>query len=209
MKIIDLTHPIAPGISLFPGTPEPLLEERSTIERDGFREKRLCFYSHVGTHLDAAAHLLLRGKTLEEYPLEQFAGPAVAVDCRNGAIDRRLLEESSIGRGDIVLLCTGWSRFWGQDAYQKNYPCLSQQALEYLRQQGVKGVGMDTLGPDPVDSPDLWRHRQLLADGYCILLENLTNLEKLIGHRCFLTAFPLKLPNAEGAPARVVAFMED
>jgi kynurenine formamidase len=36
------------------------------MDRHGFREKRLTLYSHTGTHIDAPAHMLPGGKTLDQ-----------------------------------------------------------------------------------------------------------------------------------------------
>ena len=56
---------------MYPGTEPPTLSEATTVERDGFAETRLCFYSHTGTHIDAPAHMLRGGPTLDRFE----AGP--------------------------------------------------------------------------------------------------------------------------------------
>ena len=58
MRVYDLTHTISEDILVWPGTEQPRLSEGSTFERDGFRETRLELFSHVGTHMDAPAHML-------------------------------------------------------------------------------------------------------------------------------------------------------
>src|SRR5699024_4106365 len=80
MKIHDLTHLITPGIPVWPGTPQPVLAEGSTMERDGFRETRLELFSHVGTHMDAPAHMLSSGATLDTLPVSAFMGTAWVLD---------------------------------------------------------------------------------------------------------------------------------
>ena len=57
MLVHDLTHTITEDILVWPGTEQPKLSEGSTFERDGFRETRLEIFSHVGTHMDAPAHM--------------------------------------------------------------------------------------------------------------------------------------------------------
>ena len=50
MKIIDLSHTMAPDMPVYPGTEQPVFINKCTIEEHGFIEKRLTLYSHTGTH---------------------------------------------------------------------------------------------------------------------------------------------------------------
>ena len=67
---------------VYPGTEPPILEEANTITRDGFAEKKLSLFSHTGTHMDAPAHMIPNGRTLDSYPVEEFFGRAVMLDLR-------------------------------------------------------------------------------------------------------------------------------
>ena len=74
MKMLDLTHCITPEMPVYPGTEPPRLTAACTMEKDGFRETLLEMYSHTGTHMDAPAHMLPNGRTLDDFPAETFAG---------------------------------------------------------------------------------------------------------------------------------------
>ena len=63
---IDLTHSIHEHMPVYPGTEQPRIITGCSIEKDGFLEKKLTFYSHTGTHMDAPAHMLKDGKCLEK-----------------------------------------------------------------------------------------------------------------------------------------------
>jgi len=65
MKTIDLTQPLREGMPVYPGTEPPRLEVGCSITEHGFAEKRLSFFSHTGTHIDAPSHLLAKGKSLD------------------------------------------------------------------------------------------------------------------------------------------------
>ena len=78
--LIDMTHTITPEIPIYPGTPVPSLSPACTLTRDGFRETMLSFSSHTGTHMDAPAHLLQDGRTLDDMPMSQFSGRATVLD---------------------------------------------------------------------------------------------------------------------------------
>ena len=68
MKMLDLTHCITLEMPVYPGTEPPRLTAACTMEKDGFRETLLEMYSHTGTHMDAPAHMLPNGRTLDDFP---------------------------------------------------------------------------------------------------------------------------------------------
>ncbi len=80
--IVDLSHPLESGMTVFPGTPPAALEPTATVEEAGYRTTEISIDSHTGTHIDAPAHMLADGKHLEEYPLETFQFDAAVADCR-------------------------------------------------------------------------------------------------------------------------------
>ena len=85
MLVHDLTHTITEDILVWPGTEQPKLSEGSTFERDGFRETRLEIFSHVGTHMDAPAHMRVDRPQLDELPASAFCGTAWVLDARGCA----------------------------------------------------------------------------------------------------------------------------
>lgn len=52
-EVIDLTQEIREDMPMFPGDEPPVLEHVASCGRDGYRETKLTFYSHTGTHADA------------------------------------------------------------------------------------------------------------------------------------------------------------
>lgn len=207
MNVLDLTHTITEATPLWPGTPAVQLEPLAEYGTEGYRETMLHFSSHTGTHIDAPAHLLRGGLTLDSFPPKQFAGTAVTLDCRNrSAITLSMLHsyETALSGAEFVLFDTGWSRYWQTPDYFGAYPALEPQAAQYLAGMRLKGIGSDTVSLDPFMDDTLAVHRILLGAGL-LLLENLCNLSALTGRECFLTAAPLKIGCADGAPARVLA----
>ena len=77
MKIIDLTLQMYSGMPVFPGDPEVSIEMVQTFEKDGWNMRRLQINSHDGTHVNALIHGTEDGKSLDNYTLEDFCGPAV------------------------------------------------------------------------------------------------------------------------------------
>jgi len=211
MEILDLTHLIEPGMPVFPGTEPPEILEANTIEKDGFKEKKLTMYSHTGTHMDAPAHLFLGGKTLDSYDAGHFFGKAFVVDvsAQEGKIGKKILErvEKQICQVDYVLFHTGWSAYWGKDEYYADFPCLENGAAEYLAAFKLKGVGFDNISADPTEDITLANHRVFLGKEM-VIVENLKNLDKLAGEGFFwFSCMPLKTIDADGSPARATAIL--
>ncbi len=213
MRIIDVTHIIANDMPVYPGTEQPVLTTACEIETDGFLEQKITFYSHTGTHIDAPAHIIKGAATLDLLPIHQFYGRAVRVDITPDAGDAITMEHLIAHRGiiqgaDFLLLHTGWSRWWGQKRYFVDYPVLTPDAAEWLRGLKLKGVGLDTISADRFDSLDFPVHKTLLGSD-CIIIENLTNLDKLPNHSFLFSCFPLNFKQADGSPVRAVAIIDE
>lgn len=215
MRIVDLTQLITPTMPVYPGTEPPQLSVASTYEKDGFRETLLSFYSHTGTHMDAPFHLFGERTKLEELPVAQFVGKALVIPCRGyGAGEEIGMEVLAPVReladeAEFLLFDTGWSANWGSADYFGDYPVISAEICRYALESGKKGLGFDTIGIDPIADAALTRHRLLLSNRDIVILENLTNLDKIGGGLFTLAALPMKYENADGAPVRAVAIVEE
>lgn len=212
MNVIDLTHVISPDMPVYPGTEGPKLSPANTYEKDGFKETLLSMYSHTGTHMDAPAHLFGHCSTLDTLPAGQFVGKAVVVDCSHlGEGGKITMDDVNRTEGadeaDFLLFRTGWGRFWGKPEYFGNYPCVTPEVVDFLIATNKKGVGLDTIGLDPIAAADLPLHRQLLITDKTVIIENLNNLDKLPQGLFTFCALPLRYENADGSPIRAVALL--
>ncbi|MBI9075364.1 MAG: cyclase family protein [Desulfatibacillum sp.] len=211
MQIYDLSHPIASGMPVFPGTPNPIVIPIASLNKDGFLEHCLSLSTHTGTHVDAPAHVLPQGKSIDVLPCEAFCGSACVLDCRqarDGCITLEFLEDLDCLANpvDFVLMYTGWDGFWGQKGYYSGFPILTFEAANWLAGFPLKGVGVDTPSIDPVDSLDLAAHHALL-ENEILIIENLTNLDRLPGEGCTFCCLPLYLEHGDGSPVRAVGIV--
>ena len=213
MKIIDLTQTISETMPVYPGTEQPKLTVANTIEKDGFRETLLSFYSHTGTHMDAPFHIYADRTSLDALPAEQFVGKALVIDCcdvgEGGEIGMEYIDKTLADEADFLLFHTGWDKNWGQEKYFGAYPVISMEVCQYLLDSGKKGVGFDVIGIDPVSDGNLTRHKILLSQRDIVIIENLTNLDKVGSGLFNFAALPLKYKDADGAPIRAVAIIEE
>ena len=209
MKIIDLTHTLTGDIPVYPGDPPPRLTPCATIEERGFRQLSIEIGSHTGTHVDAPAHLLPGGITLDMYPLEAFIGPALVLDCRLSEEQMRLaLRIQSARRAQFVFFRTGHGALWGRPEYSTPWPTPPESILRLLVSRGIKGVGVDAMSVDPAGDSDLPNHRLLMEAGL-LIFENLARLELLPMGIFTFVGTPLRLPRADGAPVRALGIAKE
>lgn len=205
MKALDLTHTISSATPVFPGTPSVKVKTFATVEKDGFREKLFQIASHVGTHMDAPAHMLSGGRYLDTFSVETFMGSAVVVDVTKTP---RLEISPDVLNGvpavDFILFYTGWSARWGTPEYFKSYPYPGEALAKELVKRAIKGVGLDTISADAADSVDFKTHH-ILLENEVLIIENLTNLKSLPDTLFEFLALPLKTARADGDPIRAVA----
>lgn len=215
MRVIDLTQLISEDMPVFPGTAPAKLEVVNTYEKDGFRETLFRMTSHTGTHMDAPFHLFGDRTKLNELPIAQFVGKALVIDCRDveegGIIGMECIEavRELADQAEFLLFHTGWDEKWGKETYFDAYPVVSMEICQYALETGKKGLGFDSIGIDPVAEMDLPRHKMLLSQKDIVIMENLTNLGKVGGGLFTLAALPLKYKDADGAPIRAVAILEE
>ncbi|HEY0120300.1 MAG TPA: cyclase family protein [Rhizobium sp.] len=219
LGFIDLTHPMKDGMPVWPTHPPFCQEVVESYDRgDVACNHSLCLSEHSGTHFDAPLHFIRGGKSIAEIPLQQFFGRMATIDAQECApretvgVERILEFEDQhgpIAPGDAVFFYFGWDRYWNdpspQERFLRDWPGLSQEASEFLRERGVRMVGSDCLSIDRYGSTDFPAHTILL--GADILIgENFANLGQLPPY-CFLTALPLAISGGSGSPARAVALV--
>ena len=174
--IIDLTMEFGENTPVYPGDPKPLFQQSATIEKNGYNAKKITFETHFSTHIDAPFHMIPDGKKLSEFPIETFTGRGMVFDGNPEKIDE----------GDIVF-------FQGK---------ITEETAKELIRKKVKMVGTDQMSPD--DSP--YPVHKLLLQNNILIVENLTNLDKIIGKRCTFFVLPLKI-NGDAAPCRAIALL--
>ena len=209
MGIFDLSHEIHEGMPVFPGMSQPVFNTPFTVQKHGFQETLLTMLSHTGTHMDAPAHMLPGGKSLELFSVASFAGKAWVLNAQGtGEITPTILQKNrdQIENADFLLIYTGWSTYWGQPAYFKEFPVLTREAAEWLIPMNLKGVGYDVISADKHDSTDFPIHHIFFGHNM-LIIENLTGLENLLEKEVYFSCMPLKYRSSDGSPVRAVAWL--
>jgi kynurenine formamidase len=202
-KVIDLTHTFAGTMPIHAYDEPPTLEKIRTLKDDHYNDWRLCSGMHVGTHIDGPGHLTDSPTLLSNIPVDKFIGKGHVIDARNKTIDKSLLNGVTLEPYSIVLICTGTDKKFGTKDYFEHHPILGKDFAEELVRHKVKMVGIDFFSPDnyPFEI-----HKVFFAHDI-LIIENLTNLEKLIGVKNFtIAALPLKT-QTDSSLARVIAIL--
>jgi len=210
--VVDLTHHLFDEMAVYPGIPQPTFRAIARVADDGYAMSEYHLINHIGTHIDAPAHQILDGATLDEIPLDRLITDAVTIDVSDlppGPIDRETLEPRAavVRGGDFVFLYSDNARNYGSAAYWTGWAFPDADAARMLIDRGISGIGFDGPSCDPVDTTTFDLHRVWLGAGR-LILENLTNLGEL-PVRCPVVIAPMKVRDANGGPSRVFAFPPD
>lgn len=235
-QIVDLSHAYDENTIYWPTAETFHLEkdfEGMTDKGYYYAANRFSTAEHGGTHIDAPVHFAKGHNTVDQIPLEQLMGEALVVDvskqCEKNpdylvsVSDFENWEKANgaIPKGALVLIRTGYSKYWpdrkkylgtderGAQAVPKlHFPGLDPQAARWLTQhRSIKAIGLDTASIDYGQSTLFESHRTLF-DKNVPAFENLDNLDKLPVKGFYLIALPMKIKGGSGGPLRVIAILK-
>lgn len=203
-EFIDISVRLSTAMPVWPdSTGYSLASVQSIAGGDPVSVSHLACDVHSGTHIDAPAHFLVDGATIDQLQLAALIGPAVVIHhvaCRH--VSAADLERACIPSGTKRLLIkTSNSALWEKPAFRNDYLALTADAADWIVQNGISLVGIDYLSIEPFGER-LGTHRILLEAGV-IVLEGL-DLHAVTPGVYELICLPLNLAGAEGAPVRAV-----
>jgi kynurenine formamidase len=149
LEFYDLSHPWGNNAPLWPYFPDVKIERFHYHAKSGVLSQQITTFMHCTTHTDAPAHVIEGTPFMDEVPLEKFFGTAVVVSIPKEkweVITPEDLEnaEPRIQKGDIVIINSGWHKFYGDNRKYFAYsPGLYKEAGDWFVDKGVKGVGVD------------------------------------------------------------------
>lgn len=212
---VDLSHTVYNGLVTYKGLPAPVICDY--LSREASRERyapgtefqigRIDMVANTGTYVDSPFHRYADGKDLSEVGLEAFAGlPAIVIraNYRGGlAVGARYFKDRDL-RGRAVLVHTGWDKNWDTEAYFVDHPFLTQDAAEYLRDSGVRLVGIDSMNIDDTRGNSRPVHSTLLRSEI-VIAEHLCNLGDVPDAGFTFSAVPPKFKGVGTFPVRAFA----
>ena len=168
--------------------------------------------------LSTIINLLAPRLTVDQIALGQINGRATLIDLTKTpaktAVDKKTLEAAVQGRSvERAILRFDWSSRLDTMAYYSDQPYLTQEASQWLVDNGCRLIGLDVAMPDDprngrgcdMDSPN---HKIFLTAGV-IILEYLVNLAEIGTSDFELVVAPLKIRDGDGAPVRCFAILDE
>ena len=205
-SLIDLTYPISELGSRYPSDPAPRITVfPACIEAGRLKSAytELAIRSHHGTHIDAPAHKIPGGKTIDQYELWKFINRVMLIDLTPylepgedyvRRISQDLLEQVLTPERLHRMQHEGISALLFRTGYDKviergvtddiNFPYFDVEAAAFLvetcEQHSIPLdlVGLDSFSVDPKGTPDSPAHCAFLSKDI-LILETLVHVEEV------------------------------
>jgi len=219
MEIFDISRALSNDLAPWPGdTPFRFELKWKMAEGAAVNVGAINMGVHNGTHADATFHFDEGGDSIERMPLDAYVGEAVVVDLTK--IFARTGDDfdktRQIGVGDLeaasaslehaprLLLKTGvWKN---SKVFPDWIPVMARDVPEWLRERGVKLLGLDLPSVDPIEAKKLTNHYALAALRIAIVESlDLSEVESGVYH---FAALPLKIDGGDAGPVRAILWRD-
>ncbi|MES3036698.1 MAG: cyclase family protein [Bdellovibrionota bacterium] len=203
MQILDITPVINTKMAVFPGD-IPFSQEfaMNMINGDHLTLSSIKTTVHLGAHTDAPNHYSKDGAAIENRSLDYYLGPAqvIEVKCRMG---QRITVSDVVGKNiSAARVLFKTNSFPDPYKWNSDFMSLSEELVNYLAEQKVKLVGIDTPSIDLSEDKILQSHHAVAKNDMAIL-EGIV-LSRVDEGIYQLIALPLKIEGADATPVRAV-----
>lgn len=154
LRFYDLSQVFGHNAPLWPYFPDVKIERFHYHAKSGVLSQQITTFMHCTTHSDAPAHVIEGLRFIDEVPLSSYFGTGVVVSIPKQKWEVITAEDLENARpeiqpGDFVIINTGWHRYYGDNREYFVYsPGLYKEAGEWLKERGVKAVGVDNQALD-------------------------------------------------------------
>jgi arylformamidase len=221
---IDISWPISETSTTWKDRFATTFIPEATYEKDAKRSTSIKMHAHTGTHVDAQSHFLRDGKTIDHIPLRDLIGICKVIDFSESTrvnISKQdfMNFDEKIQKDDIILLKTRNSyQFQTDSLWNQNFVFLEESGAEFLKNKGIKAVGIDYTGIERSDIQKNHSTHRTLLDNNIIIIEGLrlghvtglsadkiSNTETNHG-TYYIFCLPINLIGIEASPARAILF---
>lgn len=204
--IVDITQETKIGRVYRAGSHPLKVEEVKRYSRSGSEYTTMAFSCDVhnmGTHIDVMAS----GVFLEN---ERLIGEGIKFDVSHitdRAVELSDLNLSLVKEGVFVFFQTNWDLYFEDEEKYNNHPEISMEVMEFLVQQKINMIGIDTLGLG------VGRNHGLidvyLGKHQAYAIENLANLREIPESGFKVYCLPMKIEGIDALPARLLVEFND
>ncbi|USK33217.1 arylformamidase [Bacillus sp. F19] len=200
--IIDISRPIQNSTPTWPGDTPFDFELMWTKEASGsVNVGKLEMSIHTGTHIDAPFHVDSEGKKVHELDLSIYCGKAKVIHLQDvEVITAHELKKAGLSETERLLIRTD---SWDDPLrFPEEFSYFHPDAAAYLKEIGVKLIGVDVPSVDFMKSKELPAHHSFLEHSIFIL-EGL-DLSAAEQGDYELIALPLPIVDGDGSPVRAI-----
>ena len=186
MKIYDISQEVF-FCKVYPGDPKPEKQTLCATEKgDLYNLTAFSMCAHNGTHIDAPFHFLSGGKAVDQMALNTFIGDCYVARHEGDVTGKDAAAILQKAEGVPRILIAGPAT-------------VTPEAAEIFTNAGICLLGNESQTVGPENAP-MQVHKILLAKDIA-LLEGVVLMDVPEG-KYFLSAAPLCLAGADGAPCR-------
>ena len=186
MKIYDISQEVF-SCKVYPGDPKPEKQILSATEKgELYNLTAFSMCAHNGTHIDAPFHFLGEGKTVDQLKLDVFVGECYIARHSGDVTAAEAYAILQKAEGTPRILIAGPAT-------------VTLEAAEVFANAGICLLGNESQTVGPENAP--MQVHKLLLQKEIALLEGVV-LTDIAEGRYFLSAAPLNLTGADGAPCR-------
>ena len=189
--IYDITQELFSCV-VYPGDPAPVRTVLADMEKgDIINLTAFSMCAHNGTHLDAPAHFIRDGKTVDELDPSAYLGDCYVARHEGdvtAADAAAILQKASVLHAADRILIAGKAT-------------VTEAAALVFAEAGVKLLGNESQTVGPETAP--MKVHLILLGADVVLLEGVV-LKNIPEGKYFLTAAPLNLGGCEGSPCRAM-----
>jgi arylformamidase len=202
-RIFDVSLVIYPGMITWPGNPPVTIDTVKAInEGSSSNVSLLHIGTHTATHVDAPRHFIPGAIGIDGIQPDVLLGTARLFQLPDThQIDREILQSLDLRDVTRILLGTRNSLLLKQGKLDMDYTFVTEDAANFLIEKGIELVGVDYLSIEEYQKDGRPAHNILLGAGV-VIVEGL-NLADVPPGDYELACLPLKIKDADGAPARV------
>ena len=152
VKVLYLSYPISVETPVYGNLPRPKITPYKSIARgNSSNVYTITICNHTGTHVDAPAHFVPRGRPISDYSPEELTfHNMLLIDIPKGPggwVEKEDVKARISNKTDCLLVRTGFGVLRDKDIYRTNNPGISPDAILWLRQkiQKIRCIGIDSI----------------------------------------------------------------
>ena len=192
MKIYDISQEIL-NCDIYPGDPKPnLVFQKETSKGELYNLSTITMGNHNGTHMDAPLHFINGGKTINEIDLNKCVGYCFVINFEDIKDEQTTI--NTLNKLQLI------NKDAAKRLLVKAHCDISKEVASILANH-IYLIGSETQSVGPENAP-MAVHLELL-NREVVLLEGI-RLNEVKEGMYFLSAAPLNIGKAEGAPCRAI-----